>query len=75
MDEKVIKVKDSYRTNPESHIPGGSVVETFSDRGIRLVYDKIKNPDAYIRRITKDDSIIKVYVDGELKFDRYGEGK
>jgi hypothetical protein len=74
MEEKIIKVKDSYRTNPESHIPGGSVVETFSDKGIRLVYDKIKNPDAYIRRITKDDSIIKVYVDGELKFDRYGEG-
>jgi hypothetical protein len=74
MEEKIIKVKDSYRTNPESHIPGGSVVETFSDKGIRLVYDKIKNPEAYIRRITKDDSIIKVYVDGELKFDRYGEG-
>jgi hypothetical protein len=73
MAEKIIKVKDNYRTNPESHIPGGSVVETFNDKGIRLVYDKIKNPGAYIRRITKDPSIIRVYVDGELKFDRNGE--
>jgi hypothetical protein len=70
MGEKVIKVLDNYRTNPESHIPGGSVVETFNDKGLRLVYDKIKNPSAYIKRITKDESIIKVYVDGELKFER-----
>lgn len=73
MAEKVIKVKDNFRTNPESHIPGGSIVETFSDKGIRLVYDKIKNPGAYIRRITKDPSIIRVYVDGELTFDRNAE--
>jgi hypothetical protein len=70
MCEKIIKVLDNYRTNPESHIPGGSVVETFNDKGLRLVYDKIKNPGAYIKRITKDKSIIKVYVDGELKFER-----
>jgi hypothetical protein len=70
MGEKIIKVLDNYRTNPESHIPGGSVVETFNDKGLRLVYDKIKNPGAYIKRITKVESIIKVYVDGELKFER-----
>ena len=70
MGEKIIKVLDNYRTNPESHIPGGSVVETFNDKGLRLVYDKIKNPGAYNKRITKDESIIKVYVDGELKFER-----
>ena len=69
MGEKIIKVLDNYRTNPESHIPGGSVVETFNDKGLRLVYDKIKNPGAYLKRITKDESIIKVYVDGELKFE------
>jgi hypothetical protein len=70
MGEKIIKVLDNYRTNPESHIPGGSVIETFNSKGLRLVYDKIKNPGAYIKRITKDESIIKVYVDGELKFER-----
>ena len=70
MGEKIIKVLDNYRTNPESHIPGGSVVETFNDKGLRLEYDNIKNPGAYLKRITKDESIIKVYVDGELKFER-----
>lgn len=73
MPEKVINVNDKYRTNPDSHIPGGSVVETFSNKGIRLVYDKIKNPDAYVRKITRDESIIRVYVDGQLIFDRNGE--
>jgi hypothetical protein len=70
MAEKIIKVTDNFRTNPESHIPGGSVVETFNTEGLRLVYDKIKNPSAYISKITKDLSIQKVYVDGELKFER-----
>lgn len=70
MTEKVIKVTDNFRTNPESLIPGGHVVETYNNDGIRLVYDKIKNPAAYIARITKDVTIKQVYVDGELKFER-----
>jgi len=70
MAEKIIKVTDNFRTNPESLIPGGHTVEIFNDEGLRLVYDKIKNPEAYINKITKDTSIQKVYVDGELKFER-----
>jgi hypothetical protein len=70
MAEKIIKVTDNFRTNPESLIPGGHVVEIFNDEGLRLVYDKIKNPEAYIARITKDGSIKQVYVDGELRFER-----
>jgi hypothetical protein len=73
MGEKIIKVKDNFRTNPESLVPGGHVVEIFNNDGLRLVYDKIKNPGAYIARITKDQTIKQVYVDGELKFDRNGE--
>jgi predicted secreted protein len=70
MGEKIIKVTDNFRTNPESLIPGGHVVEIFNTEGLRLVYDKIKNPQAYIARITKDPAIKQVYVDGELKFER-----
>jgi hypothetical protein len=70
MGEKIIKVKDNFRTNPESLVPGGHVVEIFNNDGLRLVYDKIKNPGAYIARITKDQTIKQVYVDGELKFER-----
>lgn len=67
---KIIKVTDDYRINPASFIPGGSIVETVNDKGIRAVYDKIKNPEAYIKRITKDPSILEVYVDGEIKFSK-----
>jgi hypothetical protein len=70
MGEKIIKVTDNFRTNPESLVPGGHVVEIFNNDGLRLVYDKIKNPGAYIARITKDQTIKQVYVDGELKFER-----
>jgi len=51
-------------------VPGGHEVEIFNDEGLRLVYDKIKNPEAYIAKITKDPSIKQVFVDGELKFER-----
>lgn len=33
--------------------PGGSTVETSCPKG-RLVYDKIKDPDAYVRKVKKD---------------------
>jgi hypothetical protein len=68
--EKTIKVTDNHRTNPESLIPGGSVVETIDSKGLRLVYDKIKNPSAYVARITKDLSIVQVLVDGQIFWNR-----
>ncbi len=68
--EKTIKVSDPHRTNPESLIPGGSIVETVDVQGLRLVYDKIKNPSAYVARITKDPDIIQVLVDGQIFWER-----
>jgi hypothetical protein len=64
--EKTIRVSDPHRTNPESLVPGGSIVETIDSKGLRLVYDKIKNPSAYVARITKDPDIVQVLVDGEI---------
>lgn len=64
--EKTIMVTDKHRTNPESLVPGGSIVETIDSKGLRLVYDKIKNPSAYVARITKDPEIVQVLVDGEI---------
>jgi hypothetical protein len=68
--KKIIKVTDNHRINPESLIPGGFVVETIDINGLRLVYDKIKNPSSYIYKITKDHNIIQVLVDGELFWER-----
>lgn len=68
--EKSIQVKDNFRKNPDSLIPGGSTVETISFEGLRLVYDKIKNPSAYIQRIIKDEKIVKIFVDEELVWEK-----
>jgi hypothetical protein len=68
--EKIIRVSDPHRTNPESLVPGGSVVETVDSKGLRLLYDKIKNPSAYVARITKDPDIVQVLVDGEIFWER-----
>ena len=68
--EKTIRVTDNHRTNPESLVPGGSIVETIDSKGLRLVYDKIKNPSAYVARITKDLSIVQVLVDGQIFWNR-----
>jgi hypothetical protein len=68
--EKSIQVKDNFRKNPDSLIPGGSVVETISSEGLRLVYDKVKNPSAYIKRIIKDEKIVQIFVDGELFWEK-----
>lgn len=68
---KLIQVKDNFRKNPDSLIPGGSVVETISSEGLRLVYDKIKNPSAYIQKITKvHEDIIQILVDGEVFWEK-----
>ena len=68
--EKIIRVSDPHRTNPESLVPGGSVVETVDSKGLRLLYDKIKNPSAYVARITRDPDIVQVLVDGEIFWER-----
>jgi hypothetical protein len=51
MAEKVIKVKDNYRTNPESHIPGGSVVETFNDKKSGCLYSENYEGSVYYKSI------------------------
>jgi hypothetical protein len=68
--EKIIKVADDHRTNPKSLIPGGSVVETVSSKGLRLVYDRIKNPDSYVSSITRDPDIVQVLVDGKIFWEK-----
>ena len=47
---KQFVVKDEYRTNPLSHKPGGYRVKICKN-GKVYVYDKVKNPKAYARKI------------------------
>lgn len=67
---KDLKVQDQHRTNELSFQPGGSEVKIVYDDGKSLIYDKIKNTGAYIRKATKDPSVVKIYVEGDLKWER-----
>jgi len=66
---KSIVVKDKYRTNPLSLTPGGSsVTVTFSD-GFSQTYDKVKFPNAFVRKINESNErrfpIVSIVVDGK----------
>lgn len=66
MEKNKVFVGQEFRTNPDSLIPGGSVVEVHYATRIK-VYDNIKNPKAYIKYITSNSSepIISILVDGK----------
>jgi hypothetical protein len=57
-------VNPEYRTNPLSTRPGGSTVTAILKDGRRLVYENIKNPEAYIRRAAEDTTVASFLVDG-----------
>lgn len=46
-------VAGKYRTNPKSHIPGGSHVKVVYTDGSSRIYDKIKNAEAYISHLLR----------------------
>lgn len=46
-----MQVGDQFRTNPLSHKPGGSVVRVIFKNGSHRDYDKVKHPNAFIRKI------------------------
>ncbi len=56
-------VDEQYRTNPESHIQGGSIVKVDYSNGSSRIYDNIKNTEAYIDRILsyENPDIIDAY--------------
>ena len=49
--EKVLRVNDEFRTNPLSLKPGGVDIVVEYTTGDVLLYDKIKYPDRYVKRI------------------------
>lgn len=64
-----LHVKDNYRTNPLSLQPGGSTVKAIHETGKVFVYDKVKSPGAYIKRISTDikakdhGAIVEILID------------
>ena len=59
-----IIVKDKFRKNELSFIPGGVTVELIYENGSSRVYDKVKNSEAFICVAKRRDSNIvgdKIY--------------
>jgi predicted secreted protein len=69
---KKILVNDSHRTNGLSLTPGGSVVTVIYKNGDRRLYDKVKNVEAYVNSIKKDVTIIQVWCEEVLIWERRG---
>jgi len=64
-----LRVTREYRTNPLSLQEGGYEVLVVFEDGLRLEYDNIHNPKAYVCRIRKDlihGKVEEIYVDGKL---------
>jgi hypothetical protein len=54
-------VGDQFRSEL-SQVPGGkNILVTYED-GTQRIYDKIKNPNAYIKKLKTDGSIIDIKV-------------
>ena len=67
---KEFKVSDQYRHNELSLIPGGrSVRVVYSDKRV-IVYDIIKNVNAYISRLTRDSNVIEVSCEGVILYSK-----
>jgi hypothetical protein len=66
-----LKVKDDYRTNALSLIPGGEEVTVIYENGKSYIYDKVKKPSLYIKNLSgkSDNTIAKVLVNGKLVWD------
>jgi len=63
-------IRDEYRTNPKSLVPGGWDVEVEYKTLEKRIYSNIKNTEAYANRILASDENVKsVKVIGESKKD------
>lgn len=58
-----IIVKDEFRTNELSFVPGGSTVTAVYKNGKNRVYTKVKKVESYVRAIIRDNSdVVEVLV-------------
>ena len=64
-----LRVGDQYRTNKMSLVPGGKTVKVTYDTGKSYIYDKVKKPGPYIKKISDDEKngeIVEIRVDGNV---------
>ena len=56
------RVGDEYRDNPMSNRPGGVTVCVKETNGKIFEYDKIKNPEAYMRKIKTENPDFECWI-------------
>lgn len=62
INDKVMKVKDEFRTHPWSFEPGGTTVIVEYYNGKKVEYDKVKNVAAYTKKIKLNPDVKSVMV-------------
>jgi hypothetical protein len=70
---KTVVVRDRYRTNELSLIPGGHRVTVLHKKGASRVYENVKNPNIYCQSIIKNTNVVEIHVDEEPFWKRSGE--
>ena len=65
-----IVVNPEFRVNPLSLTPGGSTVTVIEQDGTELVYSNVKNPQAYIDRVLKNNPDVKGFLVNHKPVDR-----
>ena len=65
-----IVVNPEFRVNPLSLTPGGSTVTVIEQDGKELVYSNVKNPQAYIDRVLKNNPDVKGFLVNGKPVDR-----
>lgn len=63
---------DEMRTNKLSLTPGGSVIKVVK-LSHEVIYDKIKYPDLYVKKLINNSTdIVKIFVDDKLVWEFLG---
>jgi hypothetical protein len=67
---KELYSKDLNRTNPLSVVPGGESVSVLYIDNALIHYDKIKNVDAYVKKVRGSDNVMEVRQGNQILFKR-----
>lgn len=63
-------VEEKYRKNQLSKIPGGNIIKVVPEKGSSKFYNNIKFPNSYISKLKKDNTIIQIWLNDELVYDK-----
>jgi hypothetical protein len=72
--KKSLEVREDFRTNSLSLVPGGVTVVVTKTDGKILEYKNVKSPKKYLAKMDLT-YVLKVQVGTEILYDRYAKSK